>query len=170
MDHRFFIHHRIHHCFLCFYLLDGSNLVQAEIFSGVLFEHNTCKAVLSPPGQSVTKAEKAQVLTPRNHMQKSFMATSNKEQHSSSSLCLVINSPSRARNTEGHLVDNETSNENFSMYIYATLTKIFLFLNLLSVLATMILFLPFLGPFTDSVELHSGEVLNLPQPGNLHFT
>lgn len=103
------------------YLLDGSNLVQAESFSGVLSEHNTSKPVLSSPGQSVTKAEKAQVSTPRNHLHRSLMATSNKELHSSPSVCLVINSPSRARNTEGHLVDNDTSNENFSMYIYAHL-------------------------------------------------
>ncbi|XP_019083774.1 PREDICTED: myb-related protein 3R-1-like [Camelina sativa] len=93
----------------------GANVENAESFSGVLSELNNCKPVLSsPPGQSVTKAEKAQVLTPRNQFQKTFMA--NKEQHSSSSLCLVINSPSLARNTEGHLVDNETSNENFSIF------------------------------------------------------
>ncbi|EOA19905.1 hypothetical protein CARUB_v10000155mg [Capsella rubella] len=97
---------------------DGSeaNVENAESISGVLSEHNTCKSVLTSPGQSVTKAEKAHVLTPRNQFQKTFMATSNKEQHSSSSLCLVINSPSRARNAEGHLVDNETSNENFSIF------------------------------------------------------
>lgn len=90
--------------------------MQAETFSGVLSENNTNKpVVLSSPGKSVTKAEKAQVSTPRNHLQRTLMATSNKEQHSSASLCLVINSPSRARNPEGHLVDNETSNENFSM-------------------------------------------------------
>uniref|UniRef100_A0A1J3GKV7 Myb-related protein 3R-1 n=1 Tax=Noccaea caerulescens TaxID=107243 RepID=A0A1J3GKV7_NOCCA len=89
----------------------------AETFSGVLSENNTNKpVVLSSPGKSVTKAEKAQVSTPRNHLQRTLMATSNKEQHSSASLCLVINSPSRARNTEGHLVDNETSNENFSIF------------------------------------------------------
>ncbi|CAH2073038.1 unnamed protein product [Thlaspi arvense] len=84
----------------------------AESFSGVLSENNTNKPALSSPGQSVTKAEKAQVSTPRNHLQRTLMATSNKEQHSSASLCLVINSPSRARNTEGHLVDNE----NFSIF------------------------------------------------------
>ncbi|VVB14131.1 unnamed protein product [Arabis nemorensis] len=88
----------------------------AENLCGVLSENNTNKPVLSSPGQSVTKAEKAQLSTPRNHLQRTFMATSNKEQHSSESLCLVINSPSRARNTEGHLVDNETSNENFSIF------------------------------------------------------
>ncbi|KAL1202228.1 Transcription factor MYB3R-4 [Cardamine amara subsp. amara] len=87
-----------------------------ESFSGVLSELNTHKPVLSSPGQSVTKAEKAQVSTPRNHLHRTLLATSNKEQHSSSSVCLVINSPSRARNTEGHLVDNETSNENFSIF------------------------------------------------------
>ncbi|KFK25413.1 myb-related protein 3r-1-like [Arabis alpina] len=83
----------------------------AENFSGVLSENNTNKSALSPPGQSITKAEKAQLSTPRNHLQRTFMATSNKEQ-----LCLVINSPSRVRNTEGHLVDSETSNENFSIF------------------------------------------------------
>ncbi|CAN6805773.1 hypothetical protein HID58_050488 [Brassica napus] len=76
-----------------------------ESLSGVLSENNnTNKQVLSPPSQSVTKTEKAQVSTPRNHL------------HSSASLCLVINSPSRARNTEGHHVDNETRNENFSIF------------------------------------------------------
>ncbi|CAN7114031.1 unnamed protein product [Brassica rapa subsp. narinosa] len=75
-----------------------------ESVSGVLCESNTNKQVLSPPGQSVSKTEKAQVSTPRNHL------------HSSASLCLVINSPSRARNTEGHHVDNETRNENFSIF------------------------------------------------------
>ncbi|KAF8115884.1 hypothetical protein N665_0025s0327 [Sinapis alba] len=90
--------------------------VHTESVSGVLSESNTNKQVMSPPGQSVAKAEKAQVLTPRNHLQRSLMATSNKEQHSSSSLCLVINSPSRARNTEGHLANNETNNENFSIF------------------------------------------------------
>ncbi|WZY80351.1 hypothetical protein YC2023_026735 [Brassica napus] len=75
-----------------------------ESVSGVLCESNTNKQVLSPPGQSVRKTEKAQVSTPRNHL------------HSSASLCLVINSPSRARNTEGHHVDNETRNENFSIF------------------------------------------------------
>lgn len=142
--------------------------MQAENFSGVLSENNTNKPVLSSPGQSVTKAEKAQVSTPRSHLQRTFMATSNKEQHSSASLCLVINSPSRVRNTEGHLVDNETNNENFSMYIYAaTITKKFRF----SILACSSCYNDFASPpFTDSVELHSGEVLNLPQPGNLRFT
>ena len=115
--------------------------MQVEFFSGILSEHNTGKPVLSTPGQSVTKAEKAQVSTPRNQLQRTLMATSNKEHHSPSSVCLVINSPSRARNKEGHLVDNGTSNENFSMYIYNTLTKIFLVLFFLSFLATMILFL-----------------------------
>ncbi|KAF8118224.1 hypothetical protein N665_0006s0215 [Sinapis alba] len=86
-----------------------------ESLSGVLSENNTNKQVLSPPSQTVTKAEKGQVSTPRNHLQRTLMAT-NKEQHSSASLCLVINSPSRTRNTEGHLVDNETSNENFSIF------------------------------------------------------
>ncbi|KAH0931372.1 hypothetical protein HID58_008489 [Brassica napus] len=75
-----------------------------ESVSAVLCESNTNKQVLSPPGQSVSKSEKAQVSTPRNHL------------HSSASLCLVINSPSRARNTEGHHVDNETRNENFSIF------------------------------------------------------
>ncbi|CAG7879161.1 unnamed protein product [Brassica rapa] len=75
-----------------------------ESVSAVLCESNTNKQVLSPPGQSVSKTEKAQVSTPRNHL------------HSSASLCLVINSPSRARNTEGHHVDNETRNENFSIF------------------------------------------------------
>ncbi|CAA0402020.1 Transcription factor MYB3R-4 [Arabidopsis thaliana] len=87
-----------------------------EFFSGILSEHNTGKPVLSTPGQSVTKAEKAQVSTPRNQLQRTLMATSNKEHHSPSSVCLVINSPSRARNKEGHLVDNGTSNENFSIF------------------------------------------------------
>ncbi|KAF8084544.1 hypothetical protein N665_0714s0031 [Sinapis alba] len=86
-----------------------------ESLSGVLSENNTNKQMLSP-SQTVTKAEKGQVSTPRNHLQRTLMATSNKEQHSSASLCLVINSPSRTRNTEGHLVDNETSNENFSIF------------------------------------------------------
>ena len=90
--------------------------MQVESVSGVLCESNTNKQVLSPPGQSVSKTEKAQVSTPRNHL------------HSSASLCLVINSPSRARNTEGHHVDNETRNENFSMYIhYNTFTFFFFF-------------------------------------------
>ncbi|KAG2300579.1 hypothetical protein Bca4012_012305 [Brassica carinata] len=88
----------------------------AESSSGVLSESNTNKQVLSPPGQSETKSVKAQVSTPRNHLQKTLMGTSNKEQHSSSSFCLVINSPSRARNTEGHLANNETNNENFSIF------------------------------------------------------
>ncbi|ESQ41110.1 hypothetical protein EUTSA_v10012583mg [Eutrema salsugineum] len=96
---------------------DDSGLYIAESFSGVLSESNTNKPVLSSPDQSVNKAEKAQASTPRDHLQRTLMATSNKEQHSSASLCLVINSPSRARiNTEGHLVDNETSNENFSIF------------------------------------------------------
>ncbi|KAJ4908530.1 myb domain protein 3r-4 [Raphanus sativus] len=87
-----------------------------ESLSGVLSENNnTNKQVLSP-SQTVTKVEKGQVSTPRNNMQKTLMATSNKEQHSSASLCLVINSPSRGRNTEGHLVDNETSNQSFSIF------------------------------------------------------
>lgn len=119
--------------------------MQVEFFSGFLSDHNTGKPVLSSPGQSVTKAEKTQVSTPRNQLNRTLMATSNKEHHSPSSVCLVINSPSRARSKEGHLVDNGTSNENFSMYIYTTLTKIFLFLYLLSFLATMILFLLFFG-------------------------
>ncbi|KAF3569237.1 hypothetical protein DY000_02019236, partial [Brassica cretica] len=93
-----------------------ANVQHAQSFSGVLSESNTNKQVLSPPGQSVTKAEKAQVSTPRNHLQRTLMATSNKEQHSPSSLCLVINSPSRARNTESHLANNETNNENFSIF------------------------------------------------------
>ncbi|CAL9229959.1 unnamed protein product [Arabidopsis halleri] len=87
-----------------------------EFFSGVLSEHNTGKPVLSSPGQSVTKAEKTQVSTPRNQLHRTLMATSNKEHHSPSSVCLVINSPSRARSKEGHLVDNGTSNENFSIF------------------------------------------------------
>ncbi|CAH8281590.1 unnamed protein product [Eruca vesicaria subsp. sativa] len=93
-----------------------ANVQHVESFSGVLSESNTNKQVMSPPGQSVTKAEKAQVSTPRNHLQRTLMGTSNKEQHSSASLCLVINSPSRARNTEGHLANNETNNENFSIF------------------------------------------------------
>ncbi|KAJ4883018.1 myb domain protein 3r-4 [Raphanus sativus] len=93
-----------------------ANVQRAESFSGVLSESNTNKQVLSPPGQSETKAVKAQVSTPRNHLQRSLMATSNKEQHSSASLCLVVSSPSRARNTEGHLANNETNNENFSIF------------------------------------------------------
>lgn len=92
--------------------------MQVESLSGVLSENNnTNKQVLSPPSQSVTKTEKAQVSTPRNHL------------HSSASLCLVINSPSRARNTEGHHVDNETRNENFSMYIYYTPSLFFIFFH-----------------------------------------
>ncbi|CAN8256630.1 unnamed protein product [Cochlearia groenlandica] len=84
-----------------------------ESFSCVLSENNTNnKASLSSPNQSVTKAGKAQVSTPINHLQRTLLATSNKEQHSSSSLCLVINSPSRAKNTEDHLLDNE----NFSIF------------------------------------------------------
>lgn len=128
--------------------------MQVESLSGVLSENNnTNKQVLSPPSQSVTKTEKAQVSTPRNHL------------HSSASLCLVINSPSRARNTEGHHVDNETRNENFSMYIYFHFFYIFPFL--LSVVAIM----NFASSlFTVSVELHSGEVLNLPRRGNHRFT
>lgn len=141
--------------------------MQAQSFSGVLSESNTNKQVLSPPGQSVTKAEKTQVSTPRNHLQRTLMATSNKEQHSPSSLCLVINSPSRARNTESHLANNETNNENFSMYISIppNLNYIYIFLFLYSC------YNEFASPsFTDSVELHSGEVLNLPRRGNHRFT
>ncbi|CAH8391455.1 unnamed protein product [Eruca vesicaria subsp. sativa] len=86
-----------------------------ESLSGVLSENNTNNQVLSPPAQSVTKAEKAQVSTPRNHLQ-TLMANSNKDQHSPASLCFVINSPSRGRNTEGHIVHSETSNESFSIF------------------------------------------------------
>ena len=129
--------------------------MQVESVSGVLCESNTNKQVLSPPGQSVSKTEKAQVSTPRNHL------------HSSASLCLVINSPSRARNTEGHHVDNETRNENFSMYIHYNTFTFFFF----SIFAFSCCYNDFASSlFTVSVELHSGEVLNLPRRGNHRFT
>lgn len=126
--------------------------MQAESSSGVLSESNTNKQVLSPPGQSVTKAEKAQISTPRNHLQRTLMGTSNKEQHSSSNFCLVINSPSRARNTEGHLADNETNNENFSMYIYA---PTFIFFFCFYILATMSLLLLRLQILWNSIQKRS---------------
>ncbi|XP_010519901.1 PREDICTED: myb-related protein 3R-1 [Tarenaya hassleriana] len=75
----------------------------------VLPERNTNKQVPFSPDQSISRAEKSQVSTPGSHLHRTLMVTSNKE-HSSASLCLVINSPSRIRNMEDHLVDSSTSN------------------------------------------------------------